>query len=208
MTLSFPKMFKALLRVLNCIRKMCVSPNKMGIHYLHHIVNLQICFYYYVPNYILVAGSEATNASHIPACPVIVFLNSRRGGQLGGELLVSYRSLLNENQVFDLGEKAPDKVLHELYANLEKLRHAGDVLAAEIENNYGTAGWLLGVVSDLKLSHPPPIATVPLGTGNNLPFAFGWVGKEKSKHRPSVCAVIHGTSKECKRNENRQAMHP
>lgn len=39
----------------------------------------------------------------------------------------------------------------------------------------GTAGWLLGVVSDLKLSHPPPIATVPLGTGNNLPFAFGWV---------------------------------
>lgn len=39
----------------------------------------------------------------------------------------------------------------------------------------GTAGWILGVVSDLKLAHPPPIATVPLGTGNNLPFAFGWV---------------------------------
>ncbi|KAI3740299.1 hypothetical protein L2E82_30727 [Cichorium intybus] len=36
----------------------------------------------------------------------------------------------------------------------------------------GTAGWLLGV-NDLKLSHPPPIVTVPLGTRNNLPFAFG-----------------------------------
>ncbi|PPD68697.1 hypothetical protein GOBAR_DD34424 [Gossypium barbadense] len=40
----------------------------------------------------------------------------------------------------------------------------------------GTAGWLLGVISDLKLPHPPPVATVPLGTGNNLPFSFGWDG--------------------------------
>ncbi|XP_031273255.1 diacylglycerol kinase 5-like isoform X1 [Pistacia vera] len=153
---------------------------------------------YYIPNYILVAGSEATNASHIPACPVIVFINSRSGGQLGGELLVSYRSLLNENQVFDLGEKAPDKVLHELYANLEKLRQAGDILAAEILKKLriivaggdGTAGWLLGVVSDLKLSHPPPIATVPLGTGNNLPFAFGWGKKNPSTDRQSVLSFM------------------
>lgn len=45
----------------------------------------------------------------------------------------------------------------------------------QVAGGDGTAGWLLGVVSDLKLAHPPPIATVPLGTGNNLPFSFGWV---------------------------------
>ncbi|XP_044473279.1 diacylglycerol kinase 5-like [Mangifera indica] len=153
---------------------------------------------YHIPNYILIAGSEPKNASHIPACPVIVFINSRSGGQLGGKLLVTYRSLLNENQVFDLGEKAPDKVLHVLYANLERLRYAGDVLAAEILKRLriivaggdGTAGWLLGVVSDLKLPYPPPIATVPLGTGNNLPFAFGWGKKNPNTDRQSVLSFL------------------
>ena len=48
-------------------------------------------------------------------------------------------------------------------------------LIFQVAGGDGTAGWLLGVVCDLKLSYSPPIATVPLGTGNNLPFAFGWV---------------------------------
>ena len=47
--------------------------------------------------------------------------------------------------------------------------------AHQVAGGDGTAGWILGVVCDLKLPHPPPVATVPLGTGNNLPFAFGWV---------------------------------
>jgi diacylglycerol kinase (ATP) len=54
---------------------------------------------FHIPNYILVPGSEVKNASHIPSCPVIVFINSKSGGQLGTELLVTYRALLNENQV-------------------------------------------------------------------------------------------------------------
>ena len=41
---------------------------------------------------------------------------------------------LNFFKVFDLGEKTPDKVLHQLYYNLEKLKQSEDSLAFEIEN--------------------------------------------------------------------------
>lgn len=54
---------------------------------------------FYIPDYILLPGLKVTNASQTPTCPVIVFINSRSGGQLGGELLATYRSLLNRNQV-------------------------------------------------------------------------------------------------------------
>ncbi|KAI4333745.1 hypothetical protein L6164_018515 [Bauhinia variegata] len=149
---------------------------------------------FFIPDYILVAGSEVGSSSPVPACPVVVFINSKSGGQLGGELLVTYRSLLNKNQVFDLGEKAPDKVLHQLYLTLETLKYRGDNLAAEIQKRLriivaggdGTASWLLGVVSVLKLPKPPPIATVPLGTGNNLPFSFGWAKKNPGTDCQSV----------------------
>ncbi|XP_043807378.1 diacylglycerol kinase 5 isoform X2 [Manihot esculenta] len=93
-----------------------------------------------IPDYILVPGSEVDNESHLPSCPVIVFINSKSGGQLGGELLVTYRTLLNKNQVIDLGEKTPDKVLHQIYATLQTLKNNGDELAAEIEKRLRIIG--------------------------------------------------------------------
>ncbi|KAI8551799.1 hypothetical protein RHMOL_Rhmol06G0215200 [Rhododendron molle] len=146
-----------------------------------------------IPNYILVPDSEREFLPE-PTCPILVFINSKSGGQLGGDLLVTYRSLLNKNQVVDLLEEAPDTVLHRLYLNLEKLKLNGDELSPKIQERLriivaggdGTAGWLLGVVSDLKLSPPPPIATVPLGTGNNLPFSFGWGKKNPGTDRRAV----------------------
>ncbi|OVA07984.1 Diacylglycerol kinase [Macleaya cordata] len=153
---------------------------------------------FHIPSYILVGDSEVETSSHFPACPVIVFINSKSGGQLGGDLLVTYRSLLNEHQVFDLGEEGPDKVLRKLYARIEKLKLSGDGFAAVIEKKLrlivaggdGTAGWLLGVVCDLKLPQPPPIATVPLGTGNNLPFSFGWGKKNPGTDSQSVKSFL------------------
>ncbi|CAI9090372.1 OLC1v1025135C1 [Oldenlandia corymbosa var. corymbosa] len=158
---------------------------------------------FYIPTYILASSSEPETLRDVPSCPVLVFINSRSGGQLGGELLVTYRSLLNPHQVIDLGEEAPDAVLHRLYRKLEMLKISGDELAPKIEEKLkiivaggdGTAGWLLGVVSDLKLSQPPPIATVPLGTGNNLPFAFGWGKKNPGTDKDSVLSFLRQVRK-------------
>lgn len=52
-----------------------------------------------IPTYILVPESEVVNVHHEPICPVIVFVNSKSGGQLGGDLLVTFHSLLNKDQV-------------------------------------------------------------------------------------------------------------
>ncbi|KAG2302930.1 hypothetical protein Bca4012_061248 [Brassica carinata] len=150
---------------------------------------------FYIPTYVLSPEPESEAPAQPiapPESPVLVFVNSKSGGQLGGELLVTYRSLLNEKQVFDLGVETPDKVLRRIYLNLERLkdddlaRHIRDKLKIIVAGGDGTAGWLLGVVCDLKLSHPPPIATVPLGTGNNLPFAFGWGKKNPGTDTASV----------------------
>ncbi|CAK7349961.1 unnamed protein product [Dovyalis caffra] len=154
---------------------------------------------FYIPDYILLPESEPDSTPpQLPQCPVLVFINSKSGGQLGGDLFKTYSSLLNEKQVFDLSEEAPDVALRRIYLNLEKLKSNGHEFAAKIQEKLriivaggdGTAGWLLGVVCDLKLSHAPPIATVPLGTGNNLPFAFGWGKKNPGTDTQSVMSFM------------------
>lgn len=135
-----------------------------------------------IPDYVFEEVNPHAPGLKAPRCPVLVFINSKSGGQLGSELLKSYRLLLSPKQVFDLSEETPDTVLCTFLTALEKLKDDGDKVAEKILSGLkiivaggdGTAGWLLGVVGDLKLSHPPPIATVPLGTGNNLPYSFGW----------------------------------
>ncbi|KAL1560717.1 Diacylglycerol kinase 5 [Salvia divinorum] len=163
-----------------------------------HLDNDKFIKKFHIPSSILEQDTEVQCLPCKPVHPVLVFINSRSGGQLGGELLITYRSILNKKQVIDLGEEAPDGVLRKVFINLERLKNRGDENASEFEKNLrlivaggdGTAGWILGVISDLKLSHPPPIATMPLGTGNNLPFAFGWGKRNPGTDRGSVLSFM------------------
>ncbi|KAL6980793.1 hypothetical protein U1Q18_022432, partial [Sarracenia purpurea var. burkii] len=52
----------------------------------------------YIPNYIFDPKSEGELLQDVPSCPVLVFINSKDGGQLGGDLLITCRSIFNKNQ--------------------------------------------------------------------------------------------------------------
>lgn len=54
---------------------------------------------YHIPDYILKPDAQQVIVDHAPRCPVVVFINSRSGGQLGSSLIKTYRELLNEAQV-------------------------------------------------------------------------------------------------------------
>jgi hypothetical protein len=54
---------------------------------------------FYIPTYIFIPESPVEHASQIPTCPVVVFINTKSGGQLGRELIVTYRKHLNHAQV-------------------------------------------------------------------------------------------------------------
>eukprot|EP00887_Chlorella_sp_A99_P001396 scaffold8.g1396.t1 len=114
--------------------------------------------------------------------PLIVFINAKSGGRVGSSLIsVLFRSL-GQAQVFDVSESRPGPVLERLWANLREREAAGDAAAAHVRARLrvlvaggdGTITWVLGTILGLGLEPPPPVAVMPLGTGNDLSLSFGW----------------------------------
>jgi diacylglycerol kinase (ATP) len=114
---------------------------------------------------------EILNPESVPdsknLTPLIVFINPKSGGQQGGNLFSKLKRLVGPAQVYDLTDGGPSKGLNAI-KNLKN----GRILAA---GGDGTVGWVLSEIDKIQFPHgPPPVAVLPLGTGNDLARALKW----------------------------------
>ncbi|TYZ64740.1 hypothetical protein PybrP1_004283 [[Pythium] brassicae (nom. inval.)] len=98
--------------------------------------------------------------------PLLVFINSRSGGQMGLYVLRQIRKWLNPIQVYDLSHESPMAPLLQ-FKDTPRLR----ILVC---GGDGTVGWVLSALDALGSARQPPIAILPLGTGNDLARVLGW----------------------------------
>ncbi|KDO32483.1 hypothetical protein SPRG_22114 [Saprolegnia parasitica CBS 223.65] len=105
--------------------------------------------------------------------PLLVFINGKSGGQQGAYVVQQYLKHLNPLQIYDLHASGGPR------SALIQFRHVQG-LKIVVCGGDGTVGWVLGAIRNLveenQLHFQPPVAILPLGTGNDLARSLNWGG--------------------------------
>uniref|UniRef100_A0A6S8B0V1 Diacylglycerol kinase n=2 Tax=Aplanochytrium stocchinoi TaxID=215587 RepID=A0A6S8B0V1_9STRA len=113
--------------------------------------------------------NEKSRQALLGKTPLLVFVNKKSGGQQGELLLYQLRALLHHWQVYDLKKGHDPEVGLKFFAKVPMFR----ILIA---GGDGTIAWVLETLDKMKLDYRPPVAILPLGTGNDLARVLGWGG--------------------------------